>query len=190
MKVAVFSAKKYDREGFSQWADSSLQFYYIESRLNRDNVKLAAGCHAVCAFVNDDLNAAVLQQLSEMGIEMVALRCAGYNNVDIAVAKQLGLVVVPIPEVASLSTIVEAMVLLNTPWRSSSSSWSIIYFLAWRCWIFFFQRSAILFRGVGGMLGESSMVVLNLTRGASLGGIGVIWLTCSSTWHGGGDKHE
>ena len=97
---------------------------------------------------------------------------------------------VPIPEVAPLSTIVEAMVPLKTPWRSSSLSWSIIYFLAWRCWIFFFQRSAILFRVVGGMLGETSMVVLNLTQEASLEGIGVIRLTCSSTWHGGGDKHE
>lgn len=97
MKVAVFSAKKYDREGFSQWADSSLQFNYIESRLNRDNVKLAAGCHAVCAFVNDDLNAAVLQQLSEMGIEMVALRCAGFNNVDLDTAKTLGIRIARVP---------------------------------------------------------------------------------------------
>lgn len=97
----------------------------------------------------------------------------------------------PIPKVVPLSTIVEAMVPLKTPWRSSSSSWSIIYFLAWRCWIFFFfQRSAILFRVVGGMLGETLLVVLNLTRGASLEGIGVIRLTCSSTWHGSGDKHE
>lgn len=97
MKVAVFSAKKYDREGFSQWADSSLQFNYIESRLSSDSAKLAAGSHAVCVFVNDDLNAAVLQQLSEMGIEMVALRCAGFNNVDLGAAKALGIRVARVP---------------------------------------------------------------------------------------------
>ena len=97
MKVAVFSAKKYDRDGFSQWADSSLQFSYIDSRLNSESAKLAAGCHAVCVFVNDDVNAAVLQQFSEMGIEMVALRCAGFNNVDLDAAKALGIRVARVP---------------------------------------------------------------------------------------------
>lgn len=97
MKVAVYSAKKYDREGFAQWADSSLQFTYIDSRLTCNSAKLAAGCHAVCVFVNDEVNAAVLQQLSEMGIEMVALRCAGYNNVDLNAAKALGIRVARVP---------------------------------------------------------------------------------------------
>ena len=97
MKVAVFSAKKYDRDGFGQWADSSLHFTYIESRLTGNSAKLAAGCHAVCVFVNDEVNAAVLQQLSEMGIEMVALRCAGYNNVDLNTAKALGIRVARVP---------------------------------------------------------------------------------------------
>ena len=97
MKVAGFSAKKYDREGFAQWADSSLQFTYIDSRLTCNSAKLAAGCHAVCVFVNDEVNAAVLQQLSEMGIEMVALRCAGYNNVDLNAAKALGIRVARVP---------------------------------------------------------------------------------------------
>ena len=63
MKVAVFSAKKYDQDGFEQWADPSLHFSYFDSRLNPLNVKLAQGCHAICAFVNDDLSAPVLQQL-------------------------------------------------------------------------------------------------------------------------------
>ena len=97
MKVAVFSAKKYDRDGFSQWADSSLHFTYIDSRLTADSVRLAAGCHAVCVFVNDEVNATVLQQLSEMGIEMVALRCAGFNNVDLNAAKALGIRVARVP---------------------------------------------------------------------------------------------
>jgi D-lactate dehydrogenase len=97
MKVAVFSAKKYDRDGFSQWADPSLQFQFHDSRLNSSSVKLAAGCHAICAFVNDELNADVLQQLSDLGIEMVALRCAGFNNVDLSAAKALGIRVARVP---------------------------------------------------------------------------------------------
>ncbi|MAD74012.1 MAG: hydroxyacid dehydrogenase [Rheinheimera sp.] len=97
MKVAVFSAKKYDQDGFAQWADPSLQFSYFDSRLNSLNVKLAQGCHAICAFVNDELSAEVLQQMSEMGIEMVALRCAGFNNVDLDTAKALGIRIARVP---------------------------------------------------------------------------------------------
>lgn len=97
MKVGVFSAKEYDREGFSQWADPSLHFNYFATRLNKTSVKLAAGCHAICAFVNDELDADVLQQLSELGIEMVALRCAGFNNVDLARAKALGIRIARVP---------------------------------------------------------------------------------------------
>jgi D-lactate dehydrogenase len=97
MKVAVFSAKKYDQDGFSQWADVSLQFSYFDSRLNKTSVKLAAGCHAICAFVNDELDKEVLQQLSELGIEMVALRCAGFNNVDLPAAKALGIRIARVP---------------------------------------------------------------------------------------------
>tara|TARA_R110002126_G_scaffold38317_9_gene114439 strand:+ start:4281 stop:5261 length:981 start_codon:yes stop_codon:yes gene_type:complete len=97
MRVAVFSAKKYDQDGFAQWADPNLQFSYFDSRLSRQNVKLAQGCHAICAFVNDELSADVLQQLSTMGIEMVALRCAGFNNVDLDSARALGIRIARVP---------------------------------------------------------------------------------------------
>ncbi|CAM5198380.1 2-hydroxyacid dehydrogenase [Alishewanella longhuensis] len=97
MKIAVFSAKKYDQDGFSQWADASLKFTYFDSRLSQESVKLAQGCHAICAFVNDDLSAPVLKQLSVMGIEMIALRCAGFNNVDLDTAKELGIRVARVP---------------------------------------------------------------------------------------------
>lgn len=97
MKIAVFSAKKYDQDGFGQWADASLKFTYFESRLSQESVKLAQGCHAICVFVNDDLSAPVLKQLSVMGIEMIALRCAGFNNVDLDAAKELGIRVARVP---------------------------------------------------------------------------------------------
>lgn len=97
MKVTVFSAKKYDRDGFSQWADTSLQFSFHDIRLNSTSVQLAAGSQAVCAFVNDELNADVLQRLTELGVEMVALRCAGFNNVDLNAAKALGIRIARVP---------------------------------------------------------------------------------------------
>ncbi len=97
MKVAVFSAKKYDQDAFFAWADKSLQFTYHETRLTSETVKLAQGNHAICVFVNDELNSDVLQQLSEMGIEMIALRCAGFNNVDMETAKALGIRVARVP---------------------------------------------------------------------------------------------
>lgn len=97
MKVAVFSARKYDVEAFTSWADTSLNFSYHDTRLTVDTVKLAQGAHAICVFVNDDLSAPVLHQLSVMGIEMIALRCAGYNHVDLETARQLGIRVARVP---------------------------------------------------------------------------------------------
>lgn len=97
MKIAVFSAKKYDQESFRQWADPSLQFSFFDGPLDQQSAKLTQGYAAVCVFVNDDLSAPVLTELKAMGVGMVALRCAGFNNVDLSAAKQLGLRVARVP---------------------------------------------------------------------------------------------
>ncbi|MDP4536437.1 2-hydroxyacid dehydrogenase [Alkalimonas collagenimarina] len=97
MKVTVYSAKKYDQQAFSRWTSSQLDFHYLDMRLSSDSVQLAAGSDAICTFVNDDLSATVLQQLSENGIRMIALRCAGFNNVDLEAAKSLGIRVARVP---------------------------------------------------------------------------------------------
>lgn len=97
MKITVFSAKKYDQLAFSRWASSQLEFHYLEAKLSLDSVKLAKGSDAICTFVNDDLSTAVLHELSAMGIRMIALRCAGFNNVDVATAKELGIQVARVP---------------------------------------------------------------------------------------------
>ena len=83
MKIAVFSAKRYDREYFDKVNNNRFHIRYFESKLNADTVSLAKGADAVCAFVNDDIGAEVLDKLVELGISIVAMRCAGYNNVDI-----------------------------------------------------------------------------------------------------------
>ena len=84
MKLAFFDAKSYDMPGFDAAAkDTGLEIKYFETRLNEDTVSLAAGFDAVCVFVNDNVNAAVVEKLYHYGVKIIALRCAGFNNVDI-----------------------------------------------------------------------------------------------------------
>ena len=97
MKVTVYSAKKYDQQAFGRWTSSQLEFHYLEMKLSDDSVELAKGSDAICTFVNDDLSADVLNKLSAIGIRMIALRCAGFNNVDLTTAKELGIRVARVP---------------------------------------------------------------------------------------------
>ena len=84
MKLAFFDTKSYDMPGFDAAAkDTGLEIKYFETRLNEDTVSLAAGFDAVCVFVNDNVNAAVVEKLYHYGVKIIALRCAGFNNVDI-----------------------------------------------------------------------------------------------------------
>ncbi len=83
MKFAFFDAKPYDKPSFDRFgAENGLKFKYFETKLNEDTVDLAHGFDGVCVFVNDTVNAAVIDRLCEMGVKVVALRCAGFNNVD------------------------------------------------------------------------------------------------------------
>jgi D-lactate dehydrogenase len=94
--IRMFSTKPYDRRGFEA-ANESHSLTFLDPRLDPTTVELAAGADAVCVFVNDDLSAPVLEALAASGVRCVALRCAGYNNVDLDAARRLGLVVVRVP---------------------------------------------------------------------------------------------
>lgn len=84
MKIAFFDTKSYDRPAFDKFgAEKGISFKYFETKLNKDTVELAQGFDGVCVFVNDTVNAEVIDRLCEMGIKALALRCAGFNNVDI-----------------------------------------------------------------------------------------------------------
>ncbi|PJG59906.1 2-hydroxyacid dehydrogenase [Aeromonas cavernicola] len=98
MKVAVFSTKSYDKEHFNQ-ANSRFGFEleFFDVRLEAKTARLAHGVPVVCLFVNDDADREVLTELASNGTKVIALRCAGYNNVDLAAAKELGLKVVRVP---------------------------------------------------------------------------------------------
>lgn len=87
MKLAFFDAKPYDIESFDRAAEGKdIKIKYFETKLNEDTVFLAKGCDAVCVFVNDAVNAAVIDRLQELGVTVLALRCAGFNNVDMKYA--------------------------------------------------------------------------------------------------------
>ncbi|MBO4933211.1 MAG: 2-hydroxyacid dehydrogenase [Clostridia bacterium] len=83
MNLAFFDAKPYDKPSFDAFAaENGITIKYFETKLNEDTAELAHGFDAVCVFVNDTVNAAVIDRLCELGVRAVALRCAGFNNVD------------------------------------------------------------------------------------------------------------
>jgi D-lactate dehydrogenase len=96
--IALFSAKPYDRRSFDAVdTTEDLDIVYHLSRLEPSTAGYAAGADIVCAFVNDDLGGEVLGKLAELGVRAVALRCAGFNNVDLGAARSLGITIVRVP---------------------------------------------------------------------------------------------
>ena len=82
MKIAFFDTKQYDRQWFDAVDHPLYEFKYLEAKLNADTAALAKGCEGVVAFVNDVIDAETVDQLYAMGIKVIAMRCAGYNNID------------------------------------------------------------------------------------------------------------
>ena len=114
MKVAFFDTKSYDIPGFEHYAaDSGLEIKFFETRLNEDTASLAAGYDAVCVFVNDTVSAAVVDQLCQLGVKVLVLRCAGFNNVDMK-ACQGRLPVYRVPAYSPYAVAEHAMALLLT----------------------------------------------------------------------------
>ena len=114
MKVAFFDTKPYDVPGFDHYAaGAGLEIKYFETRLNADTVSLASGFDAVCVFVNDTVDSAVVEKLYEMGVKVIALRCAGFNNVDIRAASGK-LPVYRVPAYSPYAVAEHAMALLLT----------------------------------------------------------------------------
>ena len=85
--IAFFDTKAYDRETFTPYNNEEFSIRFFENKLNRDTVSMAACCDAVCAFVNDTIDKYVIEQLEKFGVKILALRCAGYNNVDLKFAR-------------------------------------------------------------------------------------------------------
>lgn len=99
-RLTMFSVKPYDRQAFEAArarTEEVLDVEYLETRLDGRTASLAAGSPAVCAFVNDDLSASVLNILADGGTRLIALRCAGFNHVDLDAAARLDITVVRVP---------------------------------------------------------------------------------------------
>ena len=99
MKILFYDAVSYDVESFDKVLSEypGIEIIYHETDISKKTVSLAQGCDAICAFVNSDLSAPVLEKLAQVGIKLILLRCAGFNNIDLKKANELGMTVLRVP---------------------------------------------------------------------------------------------
>lgn len=116
MKVAVFSCKPYDQRTLSKAVAEtpSIELSYFESRLSSETMTLTNGFDAVSCFVNDNIDRHVIQYLADHGITAIALRCAGFNNVDLSAAKAANIKVYHVPDYSPTSVAEHAVALIMT----------------------------------------------------------------------------
>jgi D-lactate dehydrogenase len=115
MRVAVFNTKPYDQR-FLERANAHFnhELLFLEPHLNVQTARLAEGCGVVCTFVNDVLDTATLEVLSNLSVRLVALRCAGFNQVDLRAAARLGMTVVRVPAYSPFAVAEHAVALILT----------------------------------------------------------------------------
>ena len=110
--IAFFDTKPYDRESFEQFNNGRYDIRFFESRLTAAALPLAKGCDAACAFVNAEIDREVVEGLVANGVKVLAMRCAGYNNVDFKAAYEVGLTVVRVPAYSPYAVAEHAVALL------------------------------------------------------------------------------
>lgn len=116
-KIAFFDAKDYDKNSFIRSnKDDRFEINYFDTRLTEDTCRLAEGSDVVCVFVNDDVNRKVIDTLVSMNVKLIALRCAGYNNVDVEYAYEK-IHIVRVPAYSPYAVAEHAMALLLTSIR-------------------------------------------------------------------------
>src|SRR5205085_3282386 len=99
LQAAVFDTKPHDRESLQRASSNrDVEWRFMEWRLSAETAVSAQGARAVCIFVNDRADRACLEALASVGVKYVALRCAGYNGVDVEAATELGLSVTRVPD--------------------------------------------------------------------------------------------
>ena len=127
MKVAVFSTKSFDREYFNRFnTNGKHELTYFEAPLNPKTTNLTQGFDAVCVFVNDKLDHQVLEQLKGNGVGLIALRCAGFNNVDLEAAKEHEIKVVRVPSYSPQAVAEHAVALILTLNRKTHKAYNRI----------------------------------------------------------------
>ncbi len=127
MKILFFGTKSYDRQFFDDtWKSSEykdLELDYVDTLLAPDTARLAQGYDAVCAFVNMDLSAPTIEILSECGVKLILMRCAGFNNVDLKKAKEKGITVMRVPGYSPEAVAEHAMALALTANRHTHKAY-------------------------------------------------------------------
>ncbi len=122
-KIAFFSTQSYDRRFFETDAGYH-EFEFFETRLNVKTLNLAAGFDGVCVFVNDKINEEVMKGLSEIGVGFVALRCAGFNNVNLKAAEKYNIRVMRVPAYSPEAVAEHAMALIMTLARKTHKAYN------------------------------------------------------------------
>ncbi|MEL6843267.1 MAG: 2-hydroxyacid dehydrogenase [Bacteroidota bacterium] len=125
MRILFYSAKSYDREYFGQ-ANTAFGFEqtFMEARLDETTLSLCEGFDAVCVFVNDQLDAKVVHGLADRGVKIIALRCAGFNNVDLAAAGERQIKVVRVPAYSPEAVAEHAVALILTLSRKTHKAYN------------------------------------------------------------------
>ncbi|MFN4000153.1 2-hydroxyacid dehydrogenase [Algoriphagus sp.] len=125
MKIAFFSTKSYDRESFSHFLkNSGHEITYFEAKLDKHTVYLAEGHEAVCSFVNDKIDATMLKKLSQLSVKLIALRCAGYNHIDLSAAAENGIKIVRVPAYSPEAVAEHAFALILTLSRKTHKAYN------------------------------------------------------------------
>ncbi|MDB5261333.1 MAG: D-lactate dehydrogenase [Adhaeribacter sp.] len=115
MKIIFFSAKPYDQQFFTEVNQGfKFEINFLEAHLNSKTAVLAQGYDVVCVFVNDAVTSEVLQVLASQGVKLLALRCAGFNNVDLKAARTLGIKVVRVPAYSPYAVAEHTLALILT----------------------------------------------------------------------------
>ena len=127
MKILFFGTKNYDRQFFDEiWREKQygeIELDYVEALLIPETARLARGYDAVCAFVNMDLGTEVMQTLAQCGVRLVLMRCAGFNNVDLTVAREKGITVMRVPGYSPEAVAEHAMALALTANRHTHKAY-------------------------------------------------------------------
>lgn len=125
MKVTFFSTKPYDKEFFDQQnLEFGFELEYFETHLGPHIINAIEQTDAVCVFVNDNLNAQVIQELAKKGVKIIALRCAGFNNVDLEAARQFGIQVCRVPSYSPEAVAEHAVAMILTLNRKTHKAYN------------------------------------------------------------------
>ncbi len=125
MKIAVFSTKSYDREYLENFnKDRKHELVFFDTSLNVDTADLTLGYEGICVFVNDKVDKAVIEKLVKHKVKLIALRCAGFNNVDIEFAKEKNIKVVRVPAYSPEAVAEHALALVLTLSRKTHKAYN------------------------------------------------------------------